>query len=117
MHPGLLNSEYLSDHSKDWLREVIWKQEHNALYYCVKAFKHPRYGFGIYEGQCDKAGNTSGEGRWYCTEPVKGRPDWKGLSLEGCFKGNMPEGFSKYIYFKLTHIVSDCENTRNHELL
>ena len=61
----------------------------------VKAFKHPRYGFGIYEGQCDKAGNACGEGRWYCTEPVVGRPDWKGVILTGCFQNNAPEGFSK----------------------
>ena len=61
----------------------------------MKAFKHPRYGFGIYEGQCDKSGNVCGEGRWHCTEPVEGRDDWKGVIIEGCFKGNEPEGFRK----------------------
>ena len=65
----------------------------------MKVFKHPRYGVGIYEGQCDKDLNTCGEGRWYCTEPTPGRPEWKGLIMEGCFKGNAPEGFCKFFDF------------------
>ena len=50
---------------------------------------------GIYEGQCDKGGNATGEGRWACSEPVADRPDWKGTIIEGCFKNNAPQGISK----------------------
>ena len=34
MHSALLEHEHLSKQSKAWLEEIIWKQEHNALYYC-----------------------------------------------------------------------------------
>ena len=73
----------------------------------MKAFKHPRYGFGIYEGQCDKTGSICGEGRWYCTEPSANKPEWKGCIIEGCFKGNLPEGFSK-IFIKYHLFFLDC---------
>ena len=59
-----------------------------------------RYGFGIYEGQCDKDGNSCGQGRWVCTEPdaelVRTKPgfNYKGLTLEGCFKDDLLEGFA-----------------------
>ena len=62
----------------------------------VKAFKHERYGFGIYEGQCDKNGNTCGEGRWVCTEPPPGRDPWKGIVVEGTFKNDIPTGFGMF---------------------
>ena len=55
-----------------------------------KAFKHQRYGFGIFEGQCDKAGNVCGEGLWVCTEPAGGNDLWKGLRVEGCFQNDAP---------------------------
>ena len=94
---------------------VSLKQHYlTAFHVGVKAFKHPRYGFGIYEGQCDKAGNACGEGRWLCTEPVEGRLVWKGVTLQGCFKGNNPEGFSKFssnFYWRsYLKMFSDCTN-------
>ena len=58
------------------------------------------YGFGIYEGQCDKDGNTCGEGRWYCTEPTKftdhrAGVNYKGCTYEGTFKSDVPDGFGE----------------------
>ena len=88
----------------------MWKLENNALYYCTKAFKHPRYGFGIYEGQCDKAGNASGLGRWYVTEPSQA--NFKGIVIDGCFKNNAPEGLSHVVTWsddKRVRAESYCE--------
>ena len=97
MHTALLKHPHLTTRCKNWLEEIVWKQQNNALYYCTKVFK-TQYGFGIYEGQCDKDGNTCGEGRWVCTEPTKVVRDvnYKGVTFEGCFKDDSPEGFGEF---------------------
>ena len=73
----------------------------------TKVFK-TIYGYGIYEGQCDKEGNTCGEGRWVCTEPNKftdhrAKFNYKGVTFFGCFRNDAPDGFGE---FDLTLLLS-----------
>ena len=68
------------------------------------------YGYGIYEGQCDKDGNSCGEGRWLCTESAqftdhRRNLDYKGCTFQGMFKNDCPEGFGE---LELASFVSHC---------
>ena len=57
-------------------------------------FRIDAYGFGIYEGQCTKNGDTCGMGFWRCTEPPAHKAkDWLGLTYEGYFKNDRPQSF------------------------
>ena len=67
-------------------------QDNNALYYCEKVFKHKDFGWGVYEGQCDKYGNCLGIGRWLCQDNI--RPHWFNLVEEGYFKNDKVEGLA-----------------------
>ena len=68
-----------------------------------KEFEHELFGWGVFEGQSDKFGNTCGEGRWYCTDATAHldlgsgfkRPTL-GIVQEGCWKDDNPVGYSKY---------------------
>ena len=85
-------SPHLSPETKAWHKQVHWMQDNNALYYCEKVFKHKDFGWGIYEGQCDKFGNCLGVGRWLCQDRI--RPHWWQLVEEGYYKNDKVEGLA-----------------------
>ena len=54
-----------------------------------------RYGWGIYEGQCDREGNTCGFGRWIATWGQTAKKH-EGLVYTGCFKNDKNEGYGEF---------------------
>ena len=60
--------------------------------------------WGVFEGQCDREGNTYGEGRWLCTEG-----NYTGTTYEGSFFKDKPIGFGKYHHY-ITEMFSYPHN-------
>jgi hypothetical protein len=86
---SLIASPHLSQDAKDYVGYIRWQQKNFAFFYCKKAINHHFYGWGEYEGQCDKNGNTCGEGRYICRSSHR-----YGSTMTGTFKNDEAHGFT-----------------------
>ena len=72
-----------------------WVKNEFSFLFIGKKQLNTRFGWGLFEGQCDKDGNCNGKGCFVVTNTPSGADyeKWIGMTYEGFFRFDKPHGF------------------------